>query len=79
MDIPPGFAPTTRARLVCKLRKTIYGLKQSPREWFGHFSLDMRKHSYKQSNSDHTLFLKHRQREGDDANNLCRRYDNYMR
>ena len=39
----------------------LYGLKQSPRAWFGRFSLAMRKYGYRQSNSDHTLFLKHRQ------------------
>lgn len=35
----------------------MYGLKQSPRAWFGRFTLAMRKYGYKQSNFDHTLFL----------------------
>ena len=59
MDVPPGFA-TSHARVVCKLHKALYGLKQSPRAWFGRFSLAMKKYGFKQSNSDHTLFLKHR-------------------
>lgn len=42
------------------MQKAPYGLKQSPRVWFERFSLAMRKHGFKQSNSDHTLFLKHR-------------------
>ena len=32
--------------------------KTSPRAWFGRFSTGMMKFGYKQSNSDHTLFLK---------------------
>ena len=47
---------------MCKLKKTLYGLKQSPRAWFGRFTEVMKKYGYKQSNSDHTLFLK--QKEG---------------
>ena len=62
MDIPPGFVSSTQGKEVCKLQKALYRLKQSPRAWFGRFSLAMRKHGFKQSNSDHTLFLKH-QRE----------------
>ena len=42
-----------------KLQKILYGLKQSPRAWFGRFSSIMRKHRFGQSNSDHTLFLKY--------------------
>lgn len=57
-DIPPGFA-ALGDRVVCKLQKALYGLKQSPRAWFGRFSLAMKRYGFKQSNSDHTLFLKH--------------------
>ena len=31
---PPGFQDPTRLNYVCKLKKAIYGLKQSPRVWF---------------------------------------------
>ena len=58
MDLPPGYEASTRGRFVCKLNKSLYGLKQSPRAWFGRFSQAMRRFGYKQSNSDHTLFLK---------------------
>ncbi|WKA10953.1 hypothetical protein VitviT2T_028493 [Vitis vinifera] len=43
---------------VCKLKKSLYGLKQSPRTWFGRFTKSMRAFGYRQSNSYHTLFLK---------------------
>ena len=43
---------------VCKLKKSLYGLKQSPRAWFGRFSETMKTLNYKQSNGEHTLFFK---------------------
>ncbi|RVW51418.1 Retrovirus-related Pol polyprotein from transposon RE1 [Vitis vinifera] len=36
----------------------LYGLKQSPRAWFGRFTKSMRAFGYRQINSDHTLSLK---------------------
>lgn len=60
MDLPPGFGGNSNPRLVCRLKKSLYGLKQSPRAWFGRFTLAMKKYGFKQSNSDHTLFLKRR-------------------
>ena len=59
MDLPPGcMIPEVHCRKVCKLKKSLYGLKQSPRAWFGRFTKSMRSFGYHQSNSDHTLFLK---------------------
>ena len=58
MDPPPGISEYRNTTRVCKLKK--YGLKQSPRAWFGRFTQVMRKFGYTQSNSDHTLFIKHR-------------------
>ena len=43
---------------VCKLKKSLYGLKQSPRAWFRRFRKSMKDFGYRQSNSDRTLFLK---------------------
>jgi hypothetical protein len=60
MDLPPGYTASTDANVVCKLQRALYGLKQSPRAWFGRFSMAMRKYGFKQSNSDHTLFIKHK-------------------
>ena len=58
MRAPPGFSDDYKNGEGCKLSKAIYGLKQSPRAWFGRFITAMIKFGYKQSNSDHTLFLK---------------------
>jgi len=62
MEAPPGFSEDFQINEVCKLKKALYGLKQSPRAWFGRFTAAMKRYGYKQSNSDHTLFLK---RKGD--------------
>ena len=37
MEAPPGFAADFKIGEGCRLRKTLYGLKQSPRVWFGKF------------------------------------------
>ena len=59
MYLPPGcMIPEVHCRKVCKLKKSLYGLKQSLRAWFGGFTKSMRSFGYHQSNSDHTLFLK---------------------
>ena len=59
MDLPPRcMIPEEHCRKVCRLKKSLYGLKQSPRAWFGRFTKSMRAFGYHQSNSDHTLFLK---------------------
>ena len=58
MEAPPGYSQEFGDGEGCKLIKALYGLKQSPRAWFGRFTKAMKKFGYKQSNSDHTLFLK---------------------
>ncbi|RVW58710.1 Retrovirus-related Pol polyprotein from transposon RE1 [Vitis vinifera] len=59
MDLPPGcMVSEKQCQKVCKLKKSLYGLKQSPRARFGRFTKSMRAFGYRQSNSDHTLFLK---------------------
>ena len=57
MSIPPRFSRSDGNK-VCRL-KALYGLKQSPRAWFGRFAKVMIANGYKQSQGDHTLFMKH--------------------
>ena len=59
IELPPGVNSNLCKGEVYRLKKSLYGLKQSPREWFGRFSATMKEFGYKQSNSDHTLFIKH--------------------
>ena len=57
MEVPPGFI--FEKGKVCKLRKALYGLKHSPRAWFSMFAIVMKAMRYKQSQGDHTLFIKY--------------------
>ena len=59
MEIPPGFKPIEEGNKVCRLKKALYGLKQSPRAWFGRLTYVMISMGYRQSQGDHTLFIKH--------------------
>ena len=38
MEQPPGFVAQGEIGKVCRLRKSLYDLIQSPRAWFGKFS-----------------------------------------
>ena len=57
MDPPPGFSKKFWLN-VCKLQKSLYGLKQSPRAWFEKFTIVVKRQSYKQSQADHTMFTR---------------------
>lgn len=59
MEVPPGYGKDLAANTVCKLKRALYGLKQSPRAWFGRFARAMIGMGYRQSQGDHTLFIKH--------------------
>ena len=58
MDPPLGFEQRFGTR-VCKLKKSLYGLKQSPRSWFEKFTRSVKKQSNDQAQTDHTMFIKH--------------------
>ncbi|XP_062082167.1 uncharacterized mitochondrial protein AtMg00810-like [Humulus lupulus] len=59
MSLPPGFEDHHGVGKVCKLRKSLYGLKQSPRAWFERFGKVLKCYGYTQSQADHTMFYKH--------------------
>ena len=58
MKLPPGHPQTHRPDLVCKLHKSIYGLKQSPRAWYAKLSSVLESIGFKRSNADSSLFVR---------------------
>lgn len=58
MKQPPGFIVKGKERLVCRLRRSIYGLKQSARCWNQRLHAVLQQLGFKQSESDHCLYTK---------------------
>ena len=57
MEVPPGFDTNNSQNSVCKLKKSLYGLKQSLRAWFERFTKVVKTCGYFQCQTDHTLFV----------------------
>lgn len=64
MSIPQGYclpaqfdSYSSKIPLVCRLIKSLYGLKQSPRKWFIKFKSVLLPYGFKQATSDHSLFI----------------------
>ena len=54
MRMPPGFN-TTASNQVCCLQKSLYGLKQSPRQWFTKLSSKLIDYGFIRSYVDYSL------------------------
>jgi hypothetical protein len=89
MEIPPSCSKPEMVRMVCRLKKSLYGLKQSPRTWFDRFRHALCGMGYKQCNGDHTVFYKYLGRKvtvlavyiddiiitGDDERDLSKKFE----
>ena len=58
MKQPPGYVQSGKENLVCKLRKSIYGLKQSPRCWNQKLCDHLKSLGFKESGADSCVFVK---------------------
>eukprot|EP00253_Pinus_taeda_P036082 PITA_36082 len=58
MKQPEGFAVKGKKELVCKLKKSVYGLKQSPRMWYQKFDTFIRGLGFTKSQADHCVYFK---------------------
>lgn len=56
----PGFAETGKEHLVCKLNRSIYGLKQSPRQWNKVIDDFLKKEGFRVIDADCCIYLKNR-------------------
>ena len=43
----------------CKLKRSLYGLKQSPLQWYKRFDSFMLSHGFKRSKFDSCVYIKH--------------------
>ncbi|PKU81706.1 Retrovirus-related Pol polyprotein from transposon TNT 1-94 [Dendrobium catenatum] len=57
MTQPKGFEDTSHPNQVCRLHKSIYGLKQSPRQWYNTFTEFLGTLGFIHSQSDPSLLL----------------------
>lgn len=56
MKIPQGYAKEGDKR-VCKLKKSLYGLRQASRNWYNKFTGALTKIGFRQSKADSSLFI----------------------
>ncbi|KAG8472574.1 hypothetical protein CXB51_034372 [Gossypium anomalum] len=52
MQQPEGFTVSEKEDYVCLLKKSLYGLKQSPRQWYKRFDSFMTSHDFKRTAKD---------------------------
>ncbi|KAJ3708504.1 hypothetical protein LUZ61_012209 [Rhynchospora tenuis] len=60
MRLPPGFASKHPGK-VCRLRKSLYGLRQAPRMWFSKLTEALKAYGFTQSYADYSLFTLEKQ------------------
>ncbi|KAJ1695814.1 hypothetical protein LUZ63_012512 [Rhynchospora breviuscula] len=59
MRLPPGFTHSQPGK-VCRLQKSIYGLRQAPRMWFAKLTAALETYGFVQSKADYSLFTCHK-------------------
>ena len=58
MSQPEGFKVAEKENMVCKLGKSLYGLKQSPRQWYKRFDRFMIGMKYTKASYDHCVYFR---------------------
>ncbi|KAG8475436.1 hypothetical protein CXB51_032203 [Gossypium anomalum] len=58
MQQPESFTVSEKEDYVCLLKKSLYGLKQSPRQWYKRFDSFMTSHDFKRSSFDSCVYFK---------------------
>ena len=58
MQHPEGFVEKGKENLVCRLKKSLYGLKQALCQWYKKFVSFMLEHGFHKTQADHCVFIK---------------------
>src|SRR5574338_434346 len=58
MEQPQGFVVNGKSNMVCKLKKSLYGLKQSPRQRYKRFDHFMLENGFDRSIKDACIYFK---------------------
>ena len=58
MQKPQGFEIKGKEHMVCKLKRSIYGLKQASRQWYFKFNEVIMKYGFKENIVDRCIYLK---------------------
>ena len=58
MDQPDGFKEEGKEHLVCKLQRSIYGLKQASRQWYLKFDEVICSLGFRENTVDQCIYLK---------------------
>ena len=58
MKQPKGFTMKGKKELVYRIKKSLYGLKQSPRMWYQKFDSYIQELGLKRSQVDHYVYIK---------------------
>ena len=59
MHQPPGFIDPHFPHHMCRLKKTLHGLKQAPRAWYDKLKTSLRSWGFQSSKSDTSLFFQY--------------------
>ncbi|MCO5573253.1 hypothetical protein L7F22_027022 [Adiantum nelumboides] len=59
MDQPPHFVDSKNSDYVCHLQRSIYGLKQSPRQWNARFTVFMIRAGFQRCVTDVSVYTRH--------------------
>ena len=58
IEQPPGFEFEDRVTHVCKLKRSLYGLKEDPKSWYGRIDSFLASLGFTKSKVDPNIYLK---------------------